>query len=89
VGDPPIAELALNDLANDNQLPGAQTNEDRKLVALDIRVVSCEELDDAVRMPRRSVKSDEGILFGPEVAESEDAALFKNDIKSIRVDALG
>ena len=85
--DPAIAELTVEHLADYHKFASAETDEDGELIAINVRRVTCEELHDPMRMPRRSVEADKGIVLGWEVAKCQDSTVLDGDIESMRIDS--
>jgi hypothetical protein len=86
VHDPAIAEQTVEHLAHHDEFAGAETDEDGQLVAIHVRRVTREELHEAMRMPRRSVEPDEGIVLGWKVTKRQDATVLNGHIESMQID---
>lgn len=76
VSDPAVAEVAIDDLADDDQTTSRKAaDQNVELVTLDVGSAAGHELDGAVRLPGGTVEADESVVLLWQVAKPENAAL--------------
>jgi hypothetical protein len=82
VSKPPIVQLAGQVPADDQELAATEPNQNVQLVALDEGAVGRRKDDGSVRVPRRSLEPDKGIVVLGQVIER------KGGTRHIRIQAV-